>query len=108
MDDTVENQHENQHDFLPPSPPIQDAKSPQESHYQSSSAPVGRPPPLIFEELVDFFDELESQDTTQEDSTNCVVIQDQQFQDFTVDDALPEMDVSYSDYALFPVLQSNR
>lgn len=104
MDDTEENQHENQHGgFLPLSPPIQDDKPPQESHYQSSSAPVGRPPPsppIIIQDLVDFFDELESgtNSVLQED---CVVDQDQQFQDFSVDDSLPEMDPSYSDYALF-------
>ncbi|KAG2199836.1 hypothetical protein INT47_009449 [Mucor saturninus] len=34
------------YDFLPPSPPPQ-IKSVQDSHYQSSSSPVGRPPPFV-------------------------------------------------------------
>ncbi|KAI8646560.1 hypothetical protein BD408DRAFT_409869 [Parasitella parasitica] len=32
--------------YLPPSPPSHQ-KSPQDSHFQSSSSPVGRPPPIM-------------------------------------------------------------
>ncbi|KAG2228521.1 hypothetical protein INT48_007794 [Thamnidium elegans] len=40
------------YNYLPPSPPSQQ-KSLQDSHYQSSSSPVGRPPPVELEILDD-------------------------------------------------------
>ncbi|GAA5802918.1 hypothetical protein HPULCUR_008393 [Helicostylum pulchrum] len=42
----------NKYNYLPPSPPSQQ-KSLQDSHYQSSSSPVGRPPPVELENMDD-------------------------------------------------------
>ncbi|CEP09486.1 hypothetical protein [Parasitella parasitica] len=50
MKDKQRSRHEdnanNKLSYLPPSPPSHQ-KSPQDSHFQSSSAPVGRPPPIM-------------------------------------------------------------
>lgn len=48
----------NKYNYLPPSPPSQQ-KSLQDSHYQSSSSPVGRPPPV---DELDIMDDISEHD----------------------------------------------
>lgn len=77
----------NKYDFLPPSPPPQ-IKSIQDSHYQSSSSPVGRPPPLdddISESDMIVLEDLKSM--LQSTSSEIIVQEDQSFL------IQPEMDI---------------
>lgn len=98
------------YNFLPPSPPPQ-IKSVQDSHYQSSSSPVGRPPP--FDDGISESDSTLLQDLKtllESSSSDLVIAQEHPFL------LQPEMDIhlfdgqfdemSFDDdsFALFPDL----
>lgn len=103
----------NKFNFLPPSPPSQ-IKSVQDSHYQSSSSPVGRPPPFM--EDINESDGILLEDLKsllESTSSNLIIGQEQPFliqqQEMDIDlfdDQFDEM--SFDDnLVLFPDLPEN-
>jgi hypothetical protein len=98
--------------FLPLSPPAHQ-KSPQDSHFQSSSLPVGRPPPLLMTDAQDHlvFQELEAIIGSQDGESSapvtnpCFLTMNQEQMDFDLYDILAsteEQDESM--LTLFPAL----
>ncbi|KAI8091445.1 uncharacterized protein B0P05DRAFT_527542 [Gilbertella persicaria] len=117
--------------YLPPSPPAQQ-KLPQEAHFQSSSSPVGRPPPLfmdhlgntpVLDELTDARDHAVFQDfdaflAAQEAPSvsspivnPCFILMNQQQMDFDLSDLLcddsQDTMLDYEENNLFPALPDN-
>lgn len=78
MKDKQRSRHEdnptNKLSYLPLSPPSHQ-KSPQDSHYQSSSSPVGRPPPMQQTYLFDNHD-IDDDDIETIDANDTYVLED--------------------------------